>query len=262
MLKYLNKFKNKIKRYLWIGQILILLSFNMYSVYGGETNKISTINIVTPEWKGATNKDETGLYIELLHKIYDPVGIKVKYEFVPWMRAVNYIDTKAADAMLGSYKTVDAFFPNYPLDTEYTAVVHKKDTVDKWNGEKTIEDKSVVWVRGYNYHKYLNVDVDYLEVSKSDQGWKMLMADRTDYFMDSLDLINRYANENNINLANFQIRTVLIKNLYVRFARTQKSKKLIRIYDNRMKELIKSGEIKKLFTKWDSMYPDFTLVKK
>jgi hypothetical protein len=70
-----------------------------------------------------TNKDGTGLYIELLHMVYDEVGIKAKYEIVPWTLAVTYIDSTLADAMLGSYNTVDAYFPKYPLDTEFIRLI-------------------------------------------------------------------------------------------------------------------------------------------
>ena len=116
-------------------------------------------------------------------------------------------------------------------------------------------------MRGYNYHKYLSVNVDYSEVSKSEQGWKMLMADRVEFFINSLEAINRYVNNNNIDLTNIKIDKILTKNLYIRFSKTEKSKKLIKIYDNRMEELIQSDEIKKLFEKWNSIYPNFELIE-
>ena len=128
MIKPPQCIKKKGKKILWIGRILILLFIYQHSVHGKE-NKILTLNIVTPEWTDVTNKDGTGLYFELLHLVYDPAGIQVKCKFVPWARAVEYIDLKLGDAMLGSYNSVDAFFPKFPLDTEYTAVVYKKGTV-------------------------------------------------------------------------------------------------------------------------------------
>ncbi len=257
----MHDFNDKLKFIFGLGQILILFSISTCVAFA-EENKISTIDIVTPAWEGITNKDGTGLYFELLQMVYEPVGIVVKIEFVPWARAVKRVDLKSSDAMLGSYNTVDAFFPKYPLDTEYTAVVYKTDSVEKWNGVTTIENKDVVWVRGYNYHKYLPVKVNYHEVSKSEQGWKMLALDRVGFFMNSLNAINRYVNRNKIDLADFQIKVVMVKNLFVRFAKTEKSKKLIEIYDSRMDELIKTDSLRKLYEKWNAFYPDFQSIEK
>jgi len=257
----LQEVNGKLKFVLGLGQILILLFINTCMAFA-EENGISTIDIVTPAWEGLTNKDGTGLYFDLLRMVYEPVGIEVNVEFVPWSRAAKRVHSKKNDAMLGSYNTVDALFPRYPLDTEYTAVVYKKGSVKKWEGVNTIENKDVVWVRGYNYHKYLPVKVNYHEVNRSVQGWKMLVLDRVDFFMNSLKAINRYVNQNKIDLADFQIKVVLVKNLFVRFAKTEKTKKLIEIYDSRMRELLKKDSLRKLYEKWNASYPDFQSIEK
>lgn len=248
------------KRHKEIISLLILLLASIPSLiieaHGSEDRKPDSIKIATPVWKGWTNEDGTGLYLELLKLVYEPVGVDVRYEFVPWARAVSYIDSKKNDAMLGSYNTVDAYFPNYPIDTEYTAIVYKKGLPIEWLGEETLRNKSIVWVRGYNYHKYLNVKVRYIEVNKSEQGWLMLKADRVEFFMNSLTAINKYLKQNDIDRDNFNIETVLTKNLYLRFAKTEKSKQLIQIFDQRMNELTKLGILKELYAKWDSPYPN------
>ena len=239
----MQEFYDKLKVVFGLGQILILFFISTCAAFA-EENKISTIEVVTPAWEGITNRDGTGLYFELLQMIYEPVGIEVAIEFVPWVRAVKRVDSKSSDAMLGSYNTVDALFSRYPLDTEYTAVVYKTDSVEKWNGVNTIENKAVVWVRGYNYHKYLPVKVKYHEVNRSEQGWKMLVLGRVDFFMNSLNAINRYVSRNKIDMTDFRIKIVLVKSLFVRFAKTEKSKKLIEIYDSRMKELIEKDSLR------------------
>ena len=246
---------NKRNCFILMGQILTWILLNSTFLYGGET--ITSINIVTPEWQGLTNKDGTGLYFELLQMVYEPVGIKVKYEFVPWARAVIYVNSKTNDALLGSYNTVDAYFPEYPIDTEYTVAVYKNGIVDRWLGEKSIENKKVAWVRGYNYHRYLNVKVNFSEVNRSEQGWKMLMEDRIEFFLNSQNAIKKYVKKNDVDLNGIKINTVLVKNIYVRFSKTVKSKRLIEIYDKRMSTLIQRGKIQTLFKKWDSAYPSF-----
>jgi polar amino acid transport system substrate-binding protein len=244
---------------IFISILLLLASVSVLAIEadGNKGMKPESITIATPVWKGWTNEDGTGLYFELLKLVYQPVGVSVQYEFVPWARAEGYIDLKKNDAMLGSYNTVDAYFPNYPIDTEYTAVVYKKVLAREWFGEETLRNKTIVWVRGYNYHKYLNVEVSYIDANNSEQGWLMLMADRVEYFMNSLTAINKFLKQNDIDRDDFNIETVLTKNLYLRFAKTKKSKQLIQIFDQRMKELVRLGVLKDLYAKWDSPYPNF-----
>ena len=236
---------------------LLLTVICLLSVFSAHAEVIKSIDIATPEWTEITNADGTGLYFELLHLVYDPFGIKINFIIVPWMRAVSYVDSRQCDALPGSYNTVDAFFPFYPIDTEHAAVVFKKETVKEWNGQKSMNNRSVAWVRGYNYHKYLDTRVRRVEVNQSDQGWKMLLSDRVDFLMNSEQAINKYIEHNKLNRDDYEIETILIKDLYLRFAKTEKSKRLIKIYDQRMAELIYSGEIRSLFKKWNFRYPRF-----
>ena len=66
-------------------------------VSGGE---IKTIHIVTPAWPDQTNEDGNGLFFDIVRSIYEPAGIKMKYEIVPWKRAELMLNSNRADAMV------------------------------------------------------------------------------------------------------------------------------------------------------------------
>jgi polar amino acid transport system substrate-binding protein len=78
---------------IFISILLLVASVSVLAIEedGDKGMKPESITIATPVWKGWTNEDGTGLYFELLKLVYEPVGVSVQYEFVPWARAVVYI---------------------------------------------------------------------------------------------------------------------------------------------------------------------------
>lgn len=85
----------------------------------------------------------------------------------------------------------------------------------------------------------------------------MLIIGRDDFFMHPREDLKAYIKSNNIDADKYEMRTVFSKELYMRFANTEKSKKLIEIYDKKISELLKTGEIEKIFDKWENPFPQF-----
>ncbi|MFG1499540.1 transporter substrate-binding domain-containing protein [Halobacteriovorax sp. XZX-3] len=240
-------------------QFLILFIWSNLSI-GSE---IKTIEISTPEWKDFTNKDGTGLYFEVVRKAYSLSDIKVNYTFVPWPRAVKYVNENHKDAMLGAYNTVkESIYPQYPIDVEYTLVVFKKGTLKDWQGPKSLAGKRVYWVRGYDYHKYLKTKMDWKELQDTDNGLRLLEKGRIDFFIDSKNTIMPKFKALKLDPSKYVMKPVITKNLYVRYARTKKSEELIKIFDKNMETLLKSKELEKIYQKWNHEMPDFSNLSK
>jgi len=240
--------------------IAIILCYSGIS-YQQEVTDENNIHVATPAWPKQTNSDGTGLYFDILRAVFEPNGIQLTYEFVPWKRAVAMVDHKDADALLGAYYNpkLPSLFSRCPIDTEVTVVVYKKGTINKWEGQKSIKDKRIAWPRGYNYHKYLNVPVIVHEVNIQQQGWSLINAGRDDFYMDARGDVRVYIKENHIDINAYEIEPIITKYLYVRFAVTEKSKNLIKIFDKEGERLIKTGIMEKLFKKWDWPYTQFVL---
>ncbi len=87
--------------------VLTALSLAVYAVVLaepstglGQDRKINNIQIATPQWDGQTNKDGTGLFFEIVKRIYEPEEIKVDVVFCPWKRAQSRVSSGKSDAML------------------------------------------------------------------------------------------------------------------------------------------------------------------
>lgn len=243
----------KIRKIGWFWNIFALAIF--FPVFSMASENLEAIHIATPEWEDTTNQDGTGVYFDIIRSVYEPSGIQLKFEIVPWNRAISMVKNHQADALPGGYfvgdrEDVDDLFPRHPIDTEIASAVYKKDKIKDWQGPESLSGKKVLWLRGYNYDKYLNVKVDFDEIDERVQAWKLLDAGRYDFYMDALYDIESYVGQNQVDVEKYGIEPVIYNNLYLRFANTPKSKKLIEIYDQRIPELVESGEMEKIFQKW------------
>jgi len=246
------------------GSILLMLSsaFSGDSfVRGEETDPITTIHVVTPAWVNQTHEDGTGLFFEILRKVYEPVGITMQFEIVPWKRAKMMIDTNQADARLAIVRTgSEQLMPQYPLYVDYTVAIFKKENIREWKGIKTLDGKHAVWMRGYNYQNnfpFRNITLKWGEINNPDQAWQMLEKDRTDVYIDALIDVKPYIKQHNIDMTPYRLEILYRRNAYVEFAHSQRSEKLIEIYDRRILELLNSGELENMFEKWGVPFTPF-----
>ena len=151
------------RRFLFSALFMALLVAPFMSPGLGSTGDLKTLIVASPAWEGYTHEDGSGLYFELLRKIYQPRGIAVETLIVPWKRAKAKILNDQADCMPAAYLTPEDdrwTYPGYPMDVDYTAAVFLRRKVEAWDGLKTLAGKSVVWPRGYNFQNYLDVNVD------------------------------------------------------------------------------------------------------
>ncbi|WP_319404856.1 transporter substrate-binding domain-containing protein [uncultured Desulfosarcina sp.] len=224
-------------------------------------SEINSIRIATPSWENVTKKDGTGLYFDILHKVYDPLQITIAYKIVPWKRAMLMLEHREADALPGGYfvpkDQASDIFPRYPIGGETLCVLSKKGKISEWKGQQSIAGKRIVWIRDYNFHKFLDVQVRWWEIDHEYQGWKLVDIGRVDFYMDNLNFLNRYIRAKTIDRDQYDIHIVVQKALYLRFADTPRSRQLIERYDSIMPSLIETGELKKLFEKWGFPYPSF-----
>ncbi len=220
---------------------------------------IKTIKVTSAQWKGYTNKDGTGVYWEVVKAIYEPLGINVQTWVMPWKRAELTALTKNVDALLGAYyhKDKNFLYPKWHISVEDPImVIFKKENLSDWEkkGIGSLKDKTVAWMRGYSFEKTLlkNVTVKKQELDKVTYGLGMLSYGRIDALIDYESEIRPWAKKNNINLEkDYSMKIAKLGNkLFLAFANTEKSRKLIKIFDERMTHLVKSGEIEKIYLKW------------
>ncbi|WDE11104.1 substrate-binding periplasmic protein [Thalassomonas haliotis] len=218
--------------------IIALLFFILTSTPGyGEQ-----ISIGADEWQGYTHSDGSGLYFELLKKVYS--NDRLDFKLDSFNRVLKKFEQNKLDIIVGVYKEdlARALFPNWYLDTEYPIVAFynpKLLTIEHLNDFKKL---TTSWLRGYAFNRYLPQSENTYLIDDINLGFKMLANQRIDTFIDySYNLPNTYREQ----FSTFEI--LPSRRIYIAFQRNQHGKKLALAFDQKMARLRDSGELAQLF---------------
>jgi polar amino acid transport system substrate-binding protein len=207
------------------------------------------ITVISESWDGATNNDGSGLYWDVVQKVYEPLGYTIVKKNASYAKSVEAVKMDRADLWLGSYKDEKEFalYPKYHFDQAVILAIFHSELLEQWKGQKSLEGLKVAWLRGYDYKKYLSVNVVSEEVNALANGLKLLKSERIDVFInnkkDLLEPMQRYRLDND----SYIKKIILQLKLYPAFSNSKKGKELRKIWDERMKELIKTTEFKELY---------------
>jgi polar amino acid transport system substrate-binding protein len=215
-----------------------------------------TVHAVSPVWKGFSHEDGTGLFFEIIKTVYEPSGIRLKHENFPWKRCIRMIREREADCVPGDFFTEnergEGIYPQYPIYMEITVAVSRKGAVADWKGQESLAGEKCLWLRGYDYQHHLKADADFDEIDSEENALKLIDRGRYKFFLNELSAIRYFMENNSADKSLYDIRPVIERPLYLRFADTDKSRKLIEIYDRRVPEMAASGKMKAIFDKWDA----------
>ena len=233
--------------------VFLILFFLLWPIYvpamAGDTP--AEIILASEEWLNATNSDGTGLYWDIFRAVYEPVGIKTK--FIIRKGSLSLVKKNKADAAVGIYPEgiQGALSSKFPFVKDYVLVLFKKNKLNQWNGQETLTDKKVGWIKGYSYDEYLEVPVVKKEFISREYILRLLDKDQVDFFMDTRNDVESVLNKGIIDVSRYTVETVLELERYLVFANNKKGKEFKKIYDYRFPHLVRSGEIEKLFAKWN-----------
>lgn len=216
-------------------------------------NNPTEIIMASEEWTNATNRDGTGLYWDILRAVFEPVGIKTKFIIQSYGGSVRLVKKNRVDAAVGIYpeRIPGTLFSQYPLIKDYVLVLFKKSKLRQWNGQESLLNKNVAWIKGYAYDEYLEVPVIKKEFDNRDHILRRLDDDQVDFFLDTRNDMESVLNRGIVEVSRYTVETILELDRYLVFADSRRGRQLRKIFDYRFPRLVKSGEIERLFTKWN-----------
>lgn len=212
------------------------------------------IHLVSEEWLDYTNADGTGVAWDVLRKVFEPAGVKVLTQSAPYSRAVGLVKRGEADAWVGSYheENDDNLYPRWHFDVDH---IYALGLVSKpVPTPESIGQYRLAWVRGYEFQNYLPHVKKYREVQRREGILPMLEHDRVDFYIDALTEVD-YVLDRASDPDRWRRTHVAELPLYLAFARNDKAKALSELFDRRMQELVRSGELKPIFERWQQPYP-------
>lgn len=210
------------------------------------------IKIASEEWRNATNGDGTGLFWDIFRAVFEAEGIKINIIIRSYKGSEELLKRNLVDAQAGTYlnEIEGAVFPKNHFAEDVIVVAFKKSSGINWKGEESLRNAKVAWLKGYSLDQYIRVPMKAAELTDRKAALRAMGKEkRFDFFIDSMpDLITAMEQEN-IDKNDFRIEVLKRLNLYLAFQGTKKGKELADIFDRRFEELLKSGEIKKIYEK-------------
>lgn len=99
----------------------VLLAWVLLCAVPGVMAQEQQVRLVSEEWLDYTNADGSGLAWDVLRKVFEPAGVKVKVLSAPYSRSVGLVKRGEADAWVGSYKEEndDNLYPRWHFDMDH-----------------------------------------------------------------------------------------------------------------------------------------------
>lgn len=227
--------------------------------------------------------DGSQLYDRVYAKVFGLSGIRVELKPVPEKRALMMVREGQADFFPGEKANLK--FEGYAYVagsyavwySEGFAAIFKKSVLSDWNGPLSLKGLKIVHCGNSSlmtalagYHEVLAEEIaGAYELSQPGQALKMLIFDRVDVYIDTLELVGTVAipaNQDNFNSGEYQIELLGRQKFYPLFQNSSRGRKLAQLFDRGMEELARSGELHTLYESYDysnlnNMDPDLLRLK-
>ncbi|MDZ4336443.1 MAG: transporter substrate-binding domain-containing protein [Pseudomonas sp.] len=234
----------------WLLWLIISVASGL--VYAAEP---AQIRIASETWEGHTHADGSGMAWEIFRAVFEPAGVQLDIQSVPYTRSIGLVQRGAADAWAGSYLnevTQGVFYPRWNYDADQIAALGLRDkpipSLD------SLGDYRLVWMRGYEYQRYLPNLRQYREVLRRSGILGMLDMGHVDFYLDALTEV-----EDVLSTASqperYRVTQLTKLPIYLGFADTPRGRTLAELFDTRMDSLVADGSLRPIFQRWQQPYP-------
>lgn len=234
--------------------LALLLCLGGVSAQAGEPPP-TQVNLVSEHWAGHTNADGSGLAWEIMRAVFEPAGVTMNYRLVPYTRAIGLVQRGEADAWLGSYRdeiSERIIYPRRPYDADRIVALSLRGAPEATL--QSIGQYRLAWMRGYDYQRYLPGVQHFQEIQRRVGILRMLELGHVDFYLDASTEVEDVLHEGS-DPALFRTTELIRLPLYAGFADTARGRALVELFDRRMVELLRAGELRPIFRRWQQPYP-------
>lgn len=240
-----------------MGRCCLLLMSALLVCCGVQANNTvpKEIRIASEVWENHTHADGTGLAWDILRQVFEPAGVKLQIQSVPYTRSIGLVQRGEADAWAGSYlNEVDqgVFYPRWHYDADRIAALGLAATPVP--SLTTLGSFRLVWVRGYEYQRYLPNLHQYREVIRRGGILGMLDLGHADFYIDALTEVE-YLLGTTKQPERYRATMLTSLPIYLGFADNPRGRALAGLYDRRMDVLLEQGRLRAIFKRWQQPYP-------
>ena len=187
--------------------------------------------------------------------VFEPAGVALQIQSVPYTRSIGLVQRGEADAWVGSYlNEVDdgVFYPRLPYDADQIGALGL--TEQPLPSLANLGEFRLVWIRGYEYQRYLPNLHDYREVQRRSGILGMLDLGHADFYIDALTEVEELLASTSAP-QRYRSTVLTALPLYLGFADNPRGRALAELYDRRMELLLEEDRLREVFVRWQQPYP-------
>lgn len=201
---------------------------------------------------GSTYADKPDSSWEVFRQVFKPLGIRFQIEQMPYARSYAEMLSGKLDAQTGYL--ID--WPNtlHPRWHYLVAEVHAYSlpgTAGPWQGYRTLAGKRLGWEKGNYFNLFFKekIPFDLLEVKNTEQCLSLLRVHRLDFCLEENVVLELGTDKENLHLENYDKELLFQEPAFLRLMDTPRSRRIVALFDQRMDEMYRSGELERLFRK-------------
>ncbi len=209
---------------------------------------VDTVQVVSERWEDSTETDGSGLFFDIIREVYRHHQMAMEYGIMPYKRSILNVQRRKADIAVGVYpnEVDDVIYPKLHFFVDDISAVRKLGDHLVWEGEKSLENKNVMWLLGYSYDKYLNAPLRHThEVINQDTALRLMDANRFDYYIGPAVMI-----EPELDPQTYEMLFIKWIKMYVIFQQSERGEHLAKLWDEGLQALLEDGTVRSLYEKY------------
>ncbi len=213
------------------------------------------VRLASEIWEGHTEADGSGLGWEVLRLVFEPAGVRLSYESVPYTRSVGLARSGRVHGWVGAYRdeVPGMHYPRWHYDADEIHAFGLRDAPAL--NLQNIGQYRLAWMRGYGYEQIFPGIRHFREIDRRVGAIGMLDRGHIDYFLEDhedMRLMFEAAGEQPERFRSTPLGRVP---LLVGFANTPEALALAELFDQRMEQLVRDGSLRPIFERWQQAYP-------
>lgn len=197
----------------------------------------------------AVQRGQTGLITDILNAVYKREGVVFRHETMPYARALQALAVGKIQCTLDVGKQKIGLQPKSIIAFYDLSVAFMRGT--EWKGPESLRGKKVAYLHGFDIAKILKLNVVPQLVYDLTSAFHMLDRGFASYILDDGRLLKDALFESRLPSYEFEVEHLKTFEVRPIFADTPDGRKFLEIYDRRIPEMIETGELDEIFTRYD-----------
>ncbi len=242
----------------------ITLALSLFATLA--TAEDSTVRLCADQWmpyNGDPADPKPGYVVELARTVFEPKGIKVEYDVMPYEEALAAVKDGSRSGAIGPNKeeAEGLTLPSEPIGSVATCLVTLAGNKWTYDNVGSFRYAKIGVIKGYTYWPALDTYIErnagketvYVAEGEDplDELMTKLQKGEIDVVVESEPILLWYMRSHSIDRAS--VRVVFKgtpESIYVAFSPNDEGKRFATILDEGMRELRKSGELVKLLQRY------------